>query len=199
MGSLLAPLTFWRVRHSRWMRYNVLLPAMGCLVLTGLLVGPGASVNILGKDHYFDSLKDVLTILGGFFIAALTLVTSNQNALLSHIVGGDDPPILPPETEPLTRRRFLAYLFGYLSFVSFVLVGFFILIELLAAKLGTVVSGSAWSALRVVTVIPVNFLLCHLLVVAMLGLMYFTDRLNRESVTVSTSRSRSSMSDVPAE
>ena len=175
--TLLTPMKYVLVRHSSGASYNVILPGSIAIILTvGLTVWPGHAV-IAGEKGYLPQLQNLMTILGGFFVAALTLITTNQNPVLLNPVGGISPPTLAGETKPLSRRRFLAYLFGYLAFSSFGLVCLSIAANLIAPAIGAVVSTEAKWWLKLGFLAIYNFWLGHVAVATLLGLFYFTERL----------------------
>lgn len=180
MTTLFTPLRFLRIRFRGWVAYTIVVPLVGSLSLTWLLLGTGVNVPIFGKDHFLDQLQSLLVILGGFFIAALTLVTSDSNPLLSEQVAGRDPPTLLGEDAPLTRRRWLGYLFGYLAFASFVMAGAFTVANVGAVSLRNSLSPAAALNAKFVFVFLTDFWLCHVFVSSLIGLMYFTDRLQRD-------------------
>lgn len=186
MFMLLAPLQFLRIRYPNWLTYNVILPIVGASLLTWLLTEAGEPVPIFGKDHYLDQLQSLTVVLGGFFIAALTLVTTDSNPLLSKPVNGHSPPKLADEREPLTRRRWLAYLFGYLSFSSFMIVALVMVSNAAAISLKHSISPELIENTKIVFLMILNFWLFQIFVSSLIGLMYFTDRLHRDEPTLST-------------
>jgi hypothetical protein len=177
MMTLLKPFRYVTIRHRAKLLYDVVLPIVLGGAITALLLGLPRPVAIFGKDAYLGQLQSLLTILGGFFIAALTLITTDKNSLLSQPVGGWTPPRLASEKAPLSRRRFLAYLFGYLSTSSFVLVGMALVANLIAPQLSETIPASYRWAAKAAFVLPFNAWLAHVFVSTMLGLYYFTERL----------------------
>jgi hypothetical protein len=177
MPTLLIPLRYLAIRHSFKLTYDVVLPLMIGLTLSALLLGLPKPVPIFGKDAYFGQIQGLLTILGGFFVAALTLITTDKSELLQEPVGGMDPPRLPKEKCALSRKRFLAYLFGYLSTSSFLLVAISLVAGLVAPQVGAALHGPLRSATKWAAVVLFNVWLAHVFVSTMLGLFYFTERL----------------------
>lgn len=157
----------------------MVFPAVGTVVLTSALLFWPAIPSPYASGGFLSSLQNLFAILGGFFVSALTLVATSSTPGLLQPLAGYPPVRLKGQTAPLSRQRFLALLFGYLAFSSFTLyaIGFFATLlapgmkALLPAHLHIWVSG-AFLALY-------NFWLSHLFVSTMIGLYYFTDRLQR--------------------
>lgn len=167
--TLLKPLRYLFIRHSAKLAYDVVLPATLAGSLT-LLLMIAVGVQVFGKDGYLTGLQNLLTILGGFFVAALTLITTATMPQLKEAVGGSTPPTLPGENAPLSRKRFLAYLFGYLATSSFLLVAITILANLLAPSITAYLAGIGKLAAKATFLFAFNFWLCHVFVATLLGM-----------------------------
>jgi hypothetical protein len=175
--TLLAPLRFLAIRHRFWWRYNIVLPALGASATVALsLLWPDFGAAF-GKEGLLAQLQNPLAILGGFFVAALTLITTDRSNTLSNKVGGQSPPRMTGEVEGLSRRRFLAYLFGYLSFSSFALVILVMIGNALAPGAKSLLRGDLLPYVRSAILFGVTFWVAHVIVATMLGLYYFTERL----------------------
>ena len=176
MFTLLTPLRYLTIRHRAKLLYDVLLPLALATGVTWLLLGWSKPTPVFGNDGFVAQLQTLLTILGGFFIAALTLVTTDRNPILQEPVGGIAPPRLPGEQAPLNRRRFLAYLFGYLAFSAFVLVAAGVMANLIAPQAGPELAPAVKPYLKGAFVLVFSFWLAHVFVATLLGLFYFTER-----------------------
>lgn len=153
----------------------LILGALAVLVANVLSI----DIPITGEDGLLRSSVSLFTVAGGFFVAALTVLITNDHAVLNGYFVGDDKPSLADELEPLTRKRFLSLLFGYLSFASFSIV-----VACTAASLYAdfflshktnifVILGSNFAGFLFAS------LSFQLFFLAMLGLHYLTDRLHR--------------------
>lgn len=189
MFMLFTPLRFLQIRYPNWLIYNVIVPTVGATFLTWLLVGAGSPVPIFGKDHYLDQLQSLVVVLGGFFVAALTLVTTDNNPLLAKAVNGLHPPTLIGEKAPLTRRRWLAYLFGYLSFSSFMIVALFMVGNAAAIALKGSMIPEKTILLKIVFLMIMNFWMIQTFISALIGLVYFTEKLQRDEPIISVNDS----------
>lgn len=174
---LLTPLKYLTIRYRQKIWFELVLPLLIGASLTWLIVWCAQSTPVFGKDGYLASLQNLLTILGGFFIAALTLITTADIAILKEPVSGTNPPRLPNEGTPLSRKRFLAYLFGYLATSSFLLVAAALVANIVAPSLSQRVSAGARLYVKVIGVGLFNVWLAHVFVSTMLGMYYFTERL----------------------
>lgn len=175
--TLLKPLRYVLIRHRAKLLYDFLLPAILAAGVTALLVYSLKPIEVFGREGYLSSLQNLLTIMGGFFVAALTLITTATMPILKEPVGGREPPRLANESAPLSRKRFLAYLFGYLSTSSFLLVAITIVANLAAPDIAARTPQAAHMAVKTVFLGLFNFWLAHVFVATLLGMFYFTERL----------------------
>ncbi len=78
---------------------------------------------IVGKDGLLTSMQGFLQIMPGFYLAALAAISTFNKVDLDYKLPTPSPSITIKEKGvdvviELTRRRFLNYLFGYLTFIS---------------------------------------------------------------------------------
>lgn len=194
-SGLLAPLAYLRIRHALAWRYNVILPLAGAVALPWLLRGLPNPVPAFGNEGFLAQLQSVIAILGGFFVAALTFINSGSNPRFDEYIAGRNPPTLACESGPLTRRRFLAYLFGYLSFLAFSLLVTFAVGNALAAGLHGQLPPTIARCLAILFLAVVGAALCHLLTTALIGLFYLTERLHRPTLYARPNNARQSTTD----
>ncbi|HEX7822778.1 MAG TPA: hypothetical protein VF463_19420 [Sphingobium sp.] len=81
----------------------------------------------------------------------------------------------------IRRRRFLCLLFGYLAFSCFglYLLGFTATLLAPGAGAASIGTPTARAILSGLFLLLYNFWLCHMCVSTLVGLYYFTDRLQR--------------------
>lgn len=175
MTPLLSPVRFFAIRHGRSLRYNFVIPGVAATCLSSLLMLWPNVGGLTGDGGLLPRLQDPLAIAGGFFVAALTLVTADRSELMKSPVIGPNPPTLAGEV--LSRRRFLSFLFGYLSFTAFALVAVALLADLMAPGLRGMLGARGTVAAKVAFLIPFTFWLAHMATSTLLGLYYFTERL----------------------
>ena len=176
---LLAPLRYLAVRHPVKRRWDIVFPAFGAFGLTaGLLFWP-AVPSPYGPGGFLPSLQTLFAILGGFFVSALTLITTSSNPSLAQPLAGSPPVRVPGEASPPTRQRFLCLLFGYLAFSAFALYGTGFMAMLLAPGVKTVLPAPLHRWASGTFLLAYGFWLSHVFVSTLVGLYYFTDRLQR--------------------
>jgi hypothetical protein len=181
MNIFRAPFLFLMIRfQGRW-TYILALPLLTALVLTALTVWLGSKVSVLGPSGLFTKLLAIMPIAGGFFVAALTVILSQSNSILQAGFVGDNKPVLVNDDEPMTRQRFLALLFGYLSFSSFTIAGILAGTDFIAPALRTLIEPSGWLYAKVLTTFGVLFWTSQMFWCSMIGLFYLTDRLYRST------------------
>jgi hypothetical protein len=158
------------------------MPLAGATALTAVLRLWPAIPSPFSATGYIAGLQPMYAILGGFFIAALTLLTTAQTTALRQPLAGYPAPMVAGESTPLIRQRFLCLLFGYLSFSVFglYLLGFGAI--LCAPGLRLMVGGATRAWLGTFFLFGYNFWLAHTAVATLVGLYYFTDRLQRPDV-----------------
>ena len=171
--------------------YDLVIPATIALIATATVWYLNVNLGFFSERGFVSGIISLLNLLIAFFIAALAAVATFNRA------GLDDPLKGEPATmkrrssdgvireKVLTHRQFICYLFGYLSFVSIVL-----LLTLYAIRL----IGEGWAprpSLEIVTgwtAIPFRDLLratgsflffCvfgHIIVTMLLGIYFLADR-----------------------
>lgn len=176
---LLTPLRYWSIQHPVKRRWDLTMPAIGAVGLTGALLFWPSIPSPYATGGFLSSLQNLFAILGGFFVSALTLVATSSTPGLLQPLAGSPPVRLKGQTVPLTRQRFLSLLFGYLAFSAFEIyaVGFFAIMIAPGTKAFT----PAWSHVWISAgfLLGYTFWLSHVFVATMVGLYYFTDRLQR--------------------
>lgn len=178
MTELLAPLRFLRIEHRRSKRYNFAYPAIGGAALVLLLTLSPGPISVFGDGGLLHQIQTFLSILGGFCIAALILLATDENPLLAEPFTGSNPPVLVGEEYSLTRRRFLAYLFGYLSFSCFAILVWVTIADLLAQAFQGKLPSTLILTGNSLFYFGLGVWLTHVGVVSMLGLYYLTERLH---------------------
>ncbi|TZG28600.1 hypothetical protein [Sphingomonas montanisoli] len=176
---LLAPLRYWRVRHPTKTWWDKILPGVGTIVLTSILlfwpkVGP-----VFGGSGFLAGLQNLYAILGGFFVTALTLVSTTAGKALSQPLAGYPPVTFGRGIDPIERRRFLCLLFGYLAFSCFALYVAGLLANLIAPGARLLIMPVFHRPAAGLFLLMYNFWLCHVFTATLVGLYYFTDRLQR--------------------
>lgn len=187
MWRLLVPFRYLRIRHPEKIKFDLVFPLALAVVLSVPLFSEkflldAKSLDILGRS------SDLLSILTGFFVAALAAVATFGNQEMDEAMNGTEPVTLADASGnqvPLSRRRFLSYLFGYLALMSIVAyaIGFaFYALQTYLVE----VHFPNWSSWTFVAFwIAYSIILGNLLSNTLLGLFYLTDRIHRPNRVVS--------------
>lgn len=189
MNVLLSPLTYLNLKNSSGAR-SARRDIVACFFITILISLPFVLIsgtNFFHADGFLDRIGNFLSVLTGFYVAALIGVASFRTDLTDldkPIVTG---PIYAPsaiigEDFPLTRREYVCYMFGYLSFMSLILS--LVSIVTLSAISGReqllfVFSfiGIKYAFIRSVSVILFTIPISSLCVTTIRGLYYLIERL----------------------
>ena len=197
MWRLLVPLRYLRIQHPEKIKFDLYFPMVFAILISLPLLSEKfvadakSSLDILGRS------SDLLSILTGFFVAALAAVATFGNAEMDEPMTGEDPVTLVDHAgneDKLSRRRFLSYLFGYLALASiFTYVLGFAFYGIQTYLVG--VLAPAWSTASLVTFwLVYSLLLGNLLSNALLGLFYLTDRIHRPNRVITFKGQQSSKS-----
>jgi len=174
--------SFLRLRSVDIVWYQCTYPTfIAAVLILSFLLLESQSVTF-DVEKLVADINSLMGILVGFYIAALAAVSSFSNKNLDQVMKGRAPTLTTTRKgqqvkEPLTRRRFLAVLFGYCAVLSIVLYisGAFYL-RLLFSN-----SGLPWvQIVKWVAWIVYTWMISSLLVVTLLGLHYLVERMHRE-------------------
>lgn len=147
--------------------------------LTAIVNFSGISFRFFDNGGLLTSASSLFGILIGFFITALAAVATFSNKTVDKRLNGHGAFVKGVE---LTRRQFLCFLFGYLTFLSFSL--FFVSMACAA------VHGKGWgqhlgqyeACIRLGSLFLFSFALAHLFCICLLGMHYLIYRLHVPSV-----------------
>lgn len=181
---LLAPMRYWKVRHPAKRHWDVTLPLIGAAVLTAALMFWPQLPSPYGATGFLAGLQNLYAILGGFFVAALTLVSTASADSLDRPLSGTPKVTFGLEETPLDRRRFLCLLFGYLAFSCFGLYLAGLVADLIVPGLRTMIPHELQRWCSGAFLFIYTFWLSHVFTSTLVGLYYFTDRLPRRDVEI---------------
>ncbi len=183
--KVLTVFSFLRLRSADIFWYQWIYPTFG------FVLAYGGSWLIDDGIFSFDGAKlisDINTLMGiliGFYIAALAAVSSFTNENLDKIMKGRAPTLTSRRKgadieEKLTRRRFLAVLFGYCASLSI----FLYIFGVIAIHVDFVQPDEPWLVKAVELAqegawIFYMWVLSSLLVVTLLSLHYLVERMHR--------------------
>jgi len=173
------PFKFLFIRFTGWRTYVWVTPTVISVVLVSLILWFPGGVKISGPDGLFGKLISILPVTGGFFVASLTVVMAQNQGVILGQFSGKSKPTLSNESEPITRQRFLALLFGYLATSSFCMLILLSLAELFKdAALDILIQG-VYNSAKIILIVGIVFWVCQMASITIIGLHYLTDRLYR--------------------
>lgn len=139
------------------------------------------------SENYFPVILDFgrglssfVSTLPGFYIAALTAVVTFSNNSLDEVIAGTPPRLKvliggQPNIVPLTRRKFIAHLFSFLSIESILICLFCLLFPFFMSICeGAFVFGPV---VALILVTALSFLLWQLIFITVFGVYYIGDRI----------------------
>lgn len=193
LRQLLAPLTYLRIRlgpgviYESKRFYDYVLPlVLGALTTVGYFsLDPQPA--LLGDHGLLFSISGLLQLLVAFFIAALAAVATFPRESMELPMRGSPALLSVWSNEQqryvdknLTRRQFVCYLFGYLSFVSLVLFLAIIIAAAVWKNLTEVIPPEAAYWVKVLLSGCFWATLWNVVIQTILGLYFLADRMQHE-------------------
>ncbi len=177
--------SFLRLRSSDIFWYQWIYPTAIVAAIFIAFRWFGNQLITYDAEKLIADVNSLMGILVGFYIAALAAVSSFTNENLDQVMKGRAPTLTTVRQgkeikETLTRRRFLAVLFGYcatLSIFLYIFGLFFLRLSFSSFDLPwlqtalRIVEGCAWGVY--------TWMICSLLIVTLLGLHYLVERMHR--------------------
>lgn len=184
LRHLVVPIDYLRIRHPQKWVYDFLIPLVATIILWGLLWSLPLPIDFVGNGGLIDIFTGLLQILIGFYIAAAAAIATFDRQAMDQPMEGIAPELKirvrgQTVTERLTRRRFLSFLFGYLSLLSFILYLLGAFVDLLEPNIVALVPHGIIQLVRWTSLFIYLFFACNLVVTTLLGLYYMTERIHR--------------------
>lgn len=184
-GKVFTVFSFLRLRSPDIYWYQWVYPTVVFILIFGGFLLWGDQYLAFDKEELIGDVNALMGILVGFYIAALAAVSSFSNENLDQVMKGRAPTITMVRKgdeikETLTRRRFLAILFGYCATLAIILYIFGVLQVHLTVSSPTApwaqailsFAGHAAWGLYV-------WIISSLFIVTLLGLHYLVERMHR--------------------
>lgn len=181
-SKLLTPLSFLRLESADLLPYQWWIPgALTGISLFSYYLLPHEP-SMLGVNGLVARINGLLGTLIGFYIAALAAIATFPNEKLDEQMKGRPPKLSysrggKNRTETLTRRRFLAILFGYSALLSIAIYGLGIITFAIEPSIPV---GLTRNVVELLWLTAYSFMLSSLTVVTLLGLHYLVERMHRE-------------------
>lgn len=181
-----------RIKHPAMSWYTWRLPVLlGLFALVVFVIVP-VPPRLFASDGLVSSLITFLSILPGFYIAALAAVATFNRQEMDEEMPDPTPTVVvemhgQSDEVPLTRRTFLSLLFAYLSVLTLLMALVCIAAKALAPSIDFWVTRSTptdWlvfvrTALKVLFVGPVFLCLASILITTLHGVYFLADRMHR--------------------
>jgi len=186
--KLLAPLSYLRIKHDEKKLYDYWFPLFCAAVISVVYLCMDEPFSLLGKGGLVPQVNGLLQVLIGFYIAALAAIATFANPSIDEKMAGKAPVIKELYRGkvievPLIRRRFLCYLFGYLSLVSFIVFGFGLVASLFTKSITSVMElvpyPKALLVTKTVFLFSYSFILFNMICTTLLGLYYLAVRIHQ--------------------
>ena len=138
------PLNYLNIRWDNGLinktRFDIIIPLLVALILSAIMTFLWSKIGNKNSNIFTNDLTYYLICflqtMPGFYIAALAAISTINSTTMDQPMAGDPPKEKYVEYNPykvfwieMNRRRFLARLFSYLTFISIVLFCFLLIIR----------------------------------------------------------------------
>lgn len=177
--------SFLRLRSVDIFWYQWIYPTIFFAVAFGGFLFWGHQFVSFDQAKLIGDVNALMGILVGFYIAALAAVSSFANENLDQVMRGRAPTLISVRKgneikETLTRRRFLAIIFGYCATLAIILYVFGVLqVHLTVTQPAALWAQTAMSVVGQIAWAIYVWIISSLLVVTLLGLHYLVERMHR--------------------
>lgn len=184
IAILATPLGYLRITTTAKRLYDFWIPAfLTVCICLGVYILPG-TINVFGSGGLIYSVMGILQMLTGFYIAALAAVATFNSENIDKELEGIPAELKvvrsgQSKTITLNRRKYVCYLFGYLSFVCLFLYAVSVVATLIQPGLKEAAGATVASLSRYAFVSVYVFVLSNVFVTTLIGLHYLTDRIHR--------------------
>lgn len=187
--QLFRPLAFLNVFHKDILPIRWTIPLIIALLVTSCLstFHIAYGFDLFSEKGFFERIFGMLSILPGFYIAALAAVATFGHKDMDNILPSPAPTLTyyergKPVPRKLTKRQFVSLLFSFLTLESLFLF-LFLSITLPAAHLPILLNSNLKEILAVIYTFCVLLVLSQLFVITMYGLYFLGDRIHRTTDT----------------
>lgn len=188
--QLCAPLRYLKIKQGYGLfksktTYDFVLPGM-IAILSGIAVWYfSLDLGFFTQQGFVPDVMNLLNLLIAFFIAALAALATFDRPGLDEPMKGDPATLkrLNRHNEiseiTLSHRQFVCYLFGFLSFISLILLMSLYTIRMLKIEIIDILLLSSWVAEwgKPIAAAAFFFILSQLTIAMLLGVYFLSDRL----------------------
>jgi hypothetical protein len=181
LQQLFAPLSYLRISHPSKVYFDWVVPALLAIGFVGLWLKAPVAIPLGGVDGVVPAVTEFVKFLAGFYITALAAIATFDRPGMDELM--KSPPTL--DGAPLSRRRFLARMFGYLAFLSIALYVTGVLATMAAPSLFVLINNdTAWLLARVAFLFVYALFAMSLVTSTLLSLYFLSDRIIRNDPKV---------------
>lgn len=194
--QLLVPCNYLRIKCGETATqskavYDFLIPAVLTGATAGVCLVLDVPLSFFQQANLFTSVSSLLAILVGFYMAALAAVATFDRPGIDAPLKGSPATLVVRDHEnngvkvvkTLSYRQFISYLFGYLSFLSFIIYVTLLILNSTWAKITSDADEYLvwrWLVPHIMTpgiFLVVFFLIWQLFITSLLGIYFLAERL----------------------
>lgn len=136
------------------------------------------SPRMLGENGIVDIISGLLQLLVAFFIAALAAVATFDRESMDKEMRGHPAVLRRKKTEViLTRRQFVCHLFGYLAFVSLMLLLSIVLVKIVYPTLQNYLELGNVLHFKTIAMFVFWVVFWNIIITTILGLHFLSNRM----------------------
>ncbi|MCL9676579.1 hypothetical protein L2096_10125 [Acinetobacter sp. ACZLY 512] len=188
------PLNYLSIRWDNGLinktRFDFIVPLLVAIILSAIMTFLWFEIGTKNSNIFTNDLTYYLICflqtMPGFYIAALAAISTINSTTMDQPMAGDPPKEKYIEYNPykvfwieMNRRRFLARLFSYLTFISIVLFCFLLIIRFSYSLEIKVSSLSVVYIVYFFSCVVVIFSLVQLIMMTFLSLYYLGERVHK--------------------
>lgn len=198
MIVFLSPFKYLRLRNERGTRLffrDLLAISLFTIIFSAPFI-LFEQVNFSRAAGFVDKIGSLASVLAGFYIAALVAVGS-----FSASIGDLDKEITngkiflnPDDDVSLTRREYICAIFGFLSFLAFLIALLSAFIVIVSPPISAAFSGASFilsgvnvevlDMARIASIVIYCSIVSTMIVTTFYGLYYLTDRIYEKSAEI---------------
>ncbi|HHA2365856.1 TPA: hypothetical protein ACOENC_000482 [Stenotrophomonas maltophilia] len=178
INQLLTPARYLRIKSETHEKLVIdyALPAFMALATTSAWGWRPDLLSMGGPSGIVTGVSSLIQVLVGFYVATLAAVATFPTSSLD-----EDTNRIKLMGKALKRRRFLAYLFGYLALLSLFLFVALLFRPMIHGLLAQVDFVGLQRGMRLAFVFIYQFVFWQMVFITLLGLYYLTDRIHRSN------------------
>lgn len=188
------PLNYLSIRWDNGLinktRFDFIIPLLVAIILSAIMTFLWSEIGTKNSNIFINDLTYYLICflqtMPGFYIAALAAISTINSTTMDQPMAGDTPKEKYVEYNPykvfwieMNRRRFLARLFSYLTFISIVLFCFLLIIRFSYSLEIKVSSLYVVYMVYFFSCVVVIFSLVQLIMMTFLSLYYLGERVHK--------------------